>query len=162
MHDMVESAPQVLVGPSDYPTPTTAAATAVMRGNRKYDTWPERRLRSALHRTGLRFRKHLNITGASVRVAPDIVFPRRRLAVFVDGCFWHCCPEHGTRPQSNSGYWSPKLARNRARDARVNEELSTAGWEVLRIWEHVSTREAVQLVATALDQRTVGDDGRPL
>jgi len=126
-----------------------------MRGNRKYDTSPERRLRSALHRRGLRFRKHTQIQGESVRVAPDIVFPRRRLAVFVDGCFWHSCPQHGSRPRTNSNYWSTKLARNESRDARVNDELAAAGWSVLRIWEHIPTDDAVLLVTAALDQRTV-------
>jgi DNA mismatch endonuclease, patch repair protein len=121
-----------------------------MRGNRKYDTSPELRLRSALHRHGFRFRKHVRVDGSNVRVTPDIVFPRRRLAVFVDGCFWHSCQEHGTRPRSNADYWSLKLARNRARDALVNRGLASAGWHVLRIWEHVPTDEAVTLVAAAL------------
>ncbi|NOS99199.1 MAG: very short patch repair endonuclease [Phycisphaerales bacterium] len=67
---------------------------------------------------------------------PDFVFPRRRLAVFVDGCFWHCCPRHSTIPMGNRTFWEAKLAANRARDRRVNRTLRTMGWRVLRIWEH--------------------------
>src|SRR5687768_8666779 len=105
------------------PIPTSAAASAVMRANRKSDTRPETRLRSALHARGLRFRKHLPIDAAGLRVRPDIVFPRVRLAVFVDGCFWHSCPIHGTNPRGNSSYWSPKLKSNVRRDALVDERL---------------------------------------
>src|SRR5579859_4648296 len=67
---------------------------------------------------------------------PDFVFRRRRLAVFVDGCFWHCCPKHGTKPASNKPFWKKKFAANVARDKRVNRELRRQGWRVLRIWEH--------------------------
>ena len=139
--------------PIGYPLPSSAAVTAVMRANRKVDTSPELRLRSALHRRGLRFRKHFRIDVGAVRVTPDVVFPRRRLAVFVDGCFWHGCPEHGTRPATNVGYWSAKLARNRERDARVNDALGLAGWEVLRLWEHVPPEEAVETVTSAVRAR---------
>lgn len=81
---------------------------------------------------------------AAFGVRPDFVFAHRRLAVFVDGCFWHGCPEHGTRPAGNAAFWSAKLASNAARDARVNRGLRRAGWRVLRIWEHelVRSREA--------------------
>ena len=67
---------------------------------------------------------------------PDFVFPRKRVAVFVDGCFWHCCPKHGRVPKSNRGFWRAKLAKNKARDAVVNRELRRRGWMVVRIWEH--------------------------
>lgn len=67
---------------------------------------------------------------------PDFVFPRARLAVFVDGCFWHGCPKHGRKPTSNLAYWIPKLKRNKERDASVSRQLSRAGWKVIRIWEH--------------------------
>ena len=100
----------------------------------------------------------MRVDAPNVRVTPDIVFPRRRLAVFVDGCFWHCCPEHGNRPRSNANYWSLKLARNQARDEFVNYELARAGWHVLRVWEHVPTHEAASLVAAALDRRGVEFD----
>lgn len=69
-------------------------------------------------------------------VRPDVVFTKSRVAVFVDGCFWHRCPEHGNEPRTNTGYWGPKLDRNVARDAAVNEALDYAGWTVIRGWEH--------------------------
>lgn len=85
------------------------------------------------------FRRH-GITGwrrrQSVFGKPDFVFPKSRLAVFVDGCFWHGCPKHGTRPKQNRKFWDTKIARNRARDRRVNRELRKLGWRVVRIWEH--------------------------
>ncbi|HLX89897.1 MAG TPA: very short patch repair endonuclease [Acidimicrobiales bacterium] len=128
--------------------------TAIMRANRKVDTSPELRIRSALHRRGLRFRKHLRIDVGAVRVTPDVVFPGKGLAVFVDGCFWHGCPEHGTRPTTNREYWSAKLTRNRVRDARVDDALISAGWQVLRLWEHVQVEDAVKTVTSALRSRT--------
>jgi DNA mismatch endonuclease (patch repair protein) len=83
------------------------------------------------------------------RVRPDIVFTRKRIAVFVDGCFWHCCPLHGSHPAVHQAYWSPKLARNVERDTRNTQLLEDAGWTVLRIWEHVSTEDGFSLVAAA-------------
>ena len=138
-----------------YPSPSSAAASAKGRANRRADTKPEVALRSALHRRGHRFRKDLLVRAGTVRTKPDIVFTRHHVAVFVDGCFWHCCPEHGTMPKSNSDYWPPKLAANVARDARVDAALEDAGWTVLRIWEHVLVHEAVTLVESALGQRAV-------
>jgi DNA mismatch endonuclease, patch repair protein len=133
-----------------YPKPSNASVTAVMRGNKKFDTKPEARLRSELHRRGLRFRKHLRIEAAyGVRVAPDIAFPKKRLAIFVDGCFWHRCPEHGTSPRANSEYWLTKLNRNVERDERVNAALVEAGWTVVRLWEHVSIQDAADAVFEA-------------
>jgi DNA mismatch endonuclease (patch repair protein) len=133
-----------------HPQPTTPAVTAVMRANKKTDTLPEMRLRRELHRRGLRFRKHLQIRTTDLTVRPDLVFTRRRVAVFVDGCFWHSCPQHGTRPSANSSYWDPKLQRNRMRDARVNEALRCAGWTVLRIWEHADAESAADKIAAAI------------
>jgi len=90
-----------------------------------------------LHRRGLRFRKRLTIRLAERRwTQPDAVFSRAKVVVFVDGCFWHCCPEHGSRPRINSAYWGPKLARNVARDADTDHRLAALGWTVLRAWEH--------------------------
>jgi DNA mismatch endonuclease, patch repair protein len=135
---------------SGYPNPTSAAVTAVMRANPKRDTRPERLLRSALHARGYRFRKQLLIEAGTVRVYADVAFPRHRTAVFVDGCFWHCCPAHGNTPRANTSYWAPKLARNVERDRRVSEALRAAGWKVVRIWEHTPTEKAVDLVARFL------------
>jgi DNA mismatch endonuclease (patch repair protein) len=120
-----------------------------MRGNRKVDTGPERQVRSLLHASGYRYRTNYRLDLPGVRVRPDIVFTRRRLAVFIDGCFWHRCPEHGTSPRANTHYWGPKLERNVARDQRVDQALRAAGWTVLRIWEHVAPSEAAaQVIAT--------------
>ena len=121
-----------------------------MRANRRTDTKPELALRRALHRQGYRYRKdyRLDLTGARVR--PDIAFTARRVAVFVDGCFWHCCPQHGTQPAANTWYWAPKLARNVERDRAADAALAAAGWRVVRVWEHESLDGAVAAVVSAL------------
>jgi DNA mismatch endonuclease, patch repair protein len=122
-----------------------------MKANRRTDTKPELALRHALHRLGYRYRKDYRLDlHSGRRVRPDIVFTARKLAVFVDGCFWHACPEHGSRPKANEWYWSPKLAKNVERD-RVNDAaLMLDGWTVVRLWEHVPVDEAVTTVVTAL------------
>jgi len=117
-----------------------------MRSNRRRDTGPELKLRSLLHASGLRYRVDAPIRTEVRLVRPDIVFTRRRLAVFVDGCFWHHCPQHGTMPADPSGYWRQKLARNVERDEATTAALEAAGWSVLRIWEHVPPREASAMV----------------
>jgi DNA mismatch endonuclease (patch repair protein) len=122
-----------------------------MRGNRKRDTQPETALRLALYRQGLRYRKDYPIRPDSGRpIRADIVFPRRRVAVFVDGCFWHGCPRHGTQPRSNTRYWTLKLARNVERDREVDTRLRDGGWTVVRVWEHEAVPDAVVRVRTAL------------
>jgi len=87
-----------------------------IRRNRSSDTRLEVSVRSALHRTGLRFRKGMRLAAGTTAVRPDVVFPRACVAVFLDGCFWHGCPDHGNRPRANATYWSHTLARNAARD----------------------------------------------
>lgn len=77
------------------------------------------------------WRRHAKLAGR-----PDFIFPRQRVAVFVDGCFWHGCPKHGRKPGSNQAYWLPKLKRNKERDRMVSKQLRAAGWQVLRFWEH--------------------------
>ena len=124
-----------------------------MKGNRKRDTKPEIALRAALHRGGLRFRKDFPLrpdTGRLIRA--DVVFPRRRVAVFVDGCFWHDCPEHGTRPRVNEGYWRPKLCRNVERDRETDDRLQRAGWLVVRVWEHEEVSDVVVQIRAALNR----------
>jgi DNA mismatch endonuclease (patch repair protein) len=117
-----------------------------MRSNRRRDTGPELALRRLLHAAGLRYRVDAPIRTERRLVRPDVVFTRRRLAVFVDGCFWHQCPEHGTRPKDPTGYWTPKLQRNVERDRETTEALEQAGWVVLRIWEHVPPVDAAAQV----------------
>jgi DNA mismatch endonuclease (patch repair protein) len=90
------------------------------------------------------------ISTAAKRVRPDIAFTARRVAVFVDGCFWHCCPEHGSKPAVNVGYWDPKLRRNVERDRAADTALAAAGWEVVRVWEHEPLEAAVAAVLAAL------------
>jgi DNA mismatch endonuclease (patch repair protein) len=122
-----------------------------MRSNRRTDTAPERLLRSELHRRGLRYRKDYSIRlPGAVRARPDVVFTRARLAVFIDGCFWHRCPVHGTMPKTNIEYWAPKLAANVARDRRVDGLLADDGWRVLRLWEHEDPEAAADRVVEAL------------
>ena len=90
---------------------------------------------------GLRFRKHGRPL-PTLNCAADIVFRRERVAVFIDGCYWHGCPKHGTRPRTNSGYWSAKIARNIERDRRNDAALMDAGWCVVRVWEHEDPEQA--------------------
>jgi DNA mismatch endonuclease, patch repair protein len=125
-----------LVNGLPYPHPTSIDVTKRMRRNMRTDTHPEIIVRSELHRKGLRFRKDLPLRLPNRIVRPDIVFTRAKLAVFIDGCFWHVCPIHGNQPRANTDYWRPKLAINVARDLAIDEELTTSGWRVLRAWEH--------------------------
>lgn len=125
-----------------------------MLGNKRANTQPEVALRSSLHRSGMRFRKDLSVSVAGARVRPDIVFPRARLAVFVDGCFWHGCPQHGHVPRRNLEYWTPKLQRNRMRDSRTSELLRDAGWTVMRFWEHDDIGLATLTIAQVLGEKS--------
>jgi DNA mismatch endonuclease (patch repair protein) len=136
-----------------YPVALSADVSTRMRANCRRDTRPERRLRSALHARGMRFRVDHRIAAGSVSVRPDVVFTRARLAVFVDGCFWHACPEHGNEPQRNQSYWGPKLQRNVRRDRRVTAALEQDGWLVVRAWEHEEPAEVADRVQRALEPR---------
>ena len=110
------------------------------------DTEPEVELRKALHGRGLRFRVQVKVPGNPRRTI-DIAFTRARLAVFVDGCFWHGCPDHHVPPRANAEWWRWKVDRNQRRDSDTDALLTAAGWQVLRIWEHVSAQEAADFVA---------------
>jgi DNA mismatch endonuclease (patch repair protein) len=99
------------------------------------DTAPELLLRRELHRRGLRFRVSRRAV-PGLRSEADVVFGPARVAVYVDGCFWHSCPVHATKPAANADWWETKLSRNRARDRATDEALLAAGWAVVRIWEH--------------------------
>jgi DNA mismatch endonuclease (patch repair protein) len=123
-----------------------------MAAIRRTDTKQEVVLRSALHRSGFRFRKDYPIRLNGKLIRPDIAFTKRRLAVFVDGCFWHCCPEHGRQPSVNNGYWSPKLQRNVDRDKQQTAALESAGWTVIRIWEHEPLSAAVETIEQAVSR----------
>jgi DNA mismatch endonuclease (patch repair protein) len=113
------------------------------------DTLPERAIRSELHRRGFRFRvDRAPVPG--LRSRADIVFGPARVAVYVDGCFWHSCPEHGTRPKANAEWWQRKLDRNRERDGETNRVLREHGWKVVRIWEHEDPVAAADRVEAAV------------
>jgi DNA mismatch endonuclease (patch repair protein) len=129
---------------------TSPATRTSMLGNRGRDTKPEVALRSALHAAGLRFRKDYPMKLDGVRFRPDVVFTRAKVAVFVDGCFWHSCPQHGTSPTRNAEYWLPKLQRNVMRDREQDRALRVHGWLSVRIWEHESLGAAVDQVSAAI------------
>lgn len=133
-----------------------------MRANRGRDTGPELALRSELHRLGLRFRVHRRPV-PGLRVAADIVFGPARVAVFVDGCFWHRCPVHATAPRANGEWWAAKLERNVERDRSANMRLEESGWVVVRVWEHESPAvAAARILRIVTDRRsdlTTGNRG---
>lgn len=131
---------------------SSTATRRTMLGNRRVDTKPEVAVRRALHRAGLRFRKDYRLDLDGLRVRPDVVFTRRKVAVFVDGCFWHSCPAHGKRPSRNADYWLPKLERNVERDRQQDAALRAHGWHVIRAWEHEAVDEVVRRVISALPQ----------
>ncbi|MFB9832260.1 very short patch repair endonuclease [Actinoallomurus acaciae] len=124
---------------------SSPAARSVMRGNRGKDTKPELRLRSLLHQRGLRYRVDVRPL-PGVRRSADIVFPKQKIAVFVDGCFWHACPEHHRPATKNAAFWHQKIQGNRERDLATNESLRAVGWTVIRIWEHEDPEQAAQKV----------------
>lgn len=117
-----------------------------MQANRSRDTGPELAIRSLLHRRGLRYRVVARPI-PEVRRTADIVFTRAKVAVFVDGCFWHVCPQHYREPASNVGYWREKARRNVERDRETDALLTAAGWTVVRVWEHVDPADAVERIA---------------
>ena len=117
---------------------------------RRTGTAPELHLRRELHSRGRRFRVHYPIPGLPRR-RTDIVFTRWHLAVFVDGCFWHGCSDHGVQPRSNRDWWQWKLQNNRARDRDSDERLQALGWTVLRVWEHEPPESAADRVEHLLD-----------
>jgi len=124
---------------------TTDAVAARMSHQARRDTAPELALRRELHRRGLRFRVDQPLAGMPRRRA-DVLFTRARVAVFVDGCFWHSCPLHATSPTTNAEWWSKKLLRNVERDRDTDARLITAGWSVLRFWEHEEAIHAADAV----------------
>lgn len=123
-----------------------------MQSNRPRDTRPEVALRSALHAAGLRFRKNYRPVKGS-RCEVDVAFTRWKVAVQLDGCFWHGCPQHATRPATNEAWWAAKLDANIARDRRSDQMLTDAGWTVLRFWEHEVTDDIVTKVVDLIANR---------
>ena len=116
---------------------------------RQTGTDAELALRREMYRIGLRYRVNFEVLKKPRRVA-DVAFPGRKIAVFVDGCFWHGCPQHYVEPKSHTQYWAPKIAANRARDAETNSQLMADGWTVLRFWEHEDPATVVAAVQAAV------------
>ena len=141
--------------PSTRPTAvaSSAAVSERMSRARRTDTGPERALRSALHRRGLRYRLHVPLAFDQRRKA-DICFSAARVAVFVDGCFWHSCPEHATWPKANEEFWRDKLQRNAERDADTDARLAAEGWLAIRVWEHEDPEAAATRVESTIRSRT--------
>lgn len=135
---------------------TNEATRTSMLGNRSRDTKPELLVRRALHARGFRFRVDLR-PEPTLRTRADIVFTRRRIAVYIDGCFWHGCPIHGTSPKANAEYWTPKLARNIERDLESTTALEQRGWVVLRFWTHEPVAGVVERIAAAVRGKDVRD-----
>jgi DNA mismatch endonuclease, patch repair protein len=131
---------------------------ASMRANRRRDTKPELAVRRLVHAAGLRYRVDYAPLLEHRRVRADLVFTRARVAVFVDGCFWHGCPQHHTVAKSNAEFWAAKVTSNRARDQQVGVTLNAAGWTVLRFWEH---EEPVEVAAQIVERVRTQISGGP-
>jgi len=132
-----------------------------MQNTRRRDTPAETGLRHELHRRGLRYRVDFPPVGGLRRRA-DIVFPRQKVAVFCDGCYWHGCPDHGTWPKANGEWWRQKIEANTRRDEDTNLLLRGAGWVVIRVWEHEPVDGAADRVASAVAARRAEDARAPL
>ncbi|RDB47064.1 very short patch repair endonuclease [Tsukamurella tyrosinosolvens] len=129
---------------------TSPGRSRNMAAIRRTDTEVEVAVRSLLHRRGLRFRKDYLVRLGSTKARPDIALTRVRIAVFIDGCFWHSCPEHGRKPANNTTYWDAKLEGNRERDARQTAALADDGWEVLRFWAHEDSEAVADRIEAAV------------
>ena len=132
---------------------STPATRLSMQANRGRDTEPEIRVRSAVHALGLRYRVNQRPVPGLRRTA-DLVFRKARVAVFVDGCFWHGCPLHYTRPAANREFWAEKIKRNRERDRETDAALEREGWLVLRFWEHEAPSEVASAIRGEVVSRT--------
>ncbi|MGW2161633.1 very short patch repair endonuclease [Nonomuraea sp. NPDC001699] len=136
-------------------TASSPEVRASMRGNRGKDTEPELALRKKLYQSGLRYRVNAQPL-SEIRRKADVVFPADRVAVFVDGCFWHGCPEHYRPATRNADFWREKIQGNKARDTETTERLAAAGWTVIRIWEHEDPAAAADMVGHVIEQLRSG------
>ena len=125
------------------PPASSTSVSRFMKRLPRADTAPEIGLRRELHRRGVRFRLHRR----DLPGRPDIVVVKLRLAIFVDGCFWHGCPEHGVAPKANAQWWAEKITANRERDARKDMELRVMGWRPLHVWEHEDAATVAEQIA---------------
>jgi DNA mismatch endonuclease, patch repair protein len=131
---------------------SSTASRKSMQGNRGSDTRPEMAVRKLVHAKGLRYLVNVR-PEKDLRRTADLVFTRVKIAVFIDGCFWHGCPEHYTIPIINGSFWAEKLQSNRARDLETNRQLTERGWTVLRFWEHQPASEVAESIATEVRER---------
>ncbi len=131
------------------PLLTDGTTSRRLARQRTRDTAPEIALRRMLHHRGLRYRINQPVPGMPRRRA-DLTFPTQQVVVFVDGCFWHNCPEHGTKPRRNQLWWAEKLRRNVERDRETDEHLAAAGWTVVRVWEHECPEAAADRIEALL------------
>ncbi|MFE3180877.1 very short patch repair endonuclease [Streptomyces violascens] len=132
--------------------PSSPSVSARMSRQGSRDTAPELAVRKLLHAAGLRYRVNVPVPGMPRRTI-DIAFGRAKIAVFMDGCFWHGCPQHATQPKANAEWWRAKLDKNRARDHETTAHLEAAGWTVLRYWEHATPAEVAAEVKGIVDRK---------
>ncbi|MEU6273593.1 very short patch repair endonuclease [Streptomyces populi] len=137
---------------------SSAARRRNMQAIRSRDTTPERLVRRLVHAQGLRYRVAARPL-SDLRRTADMVFRPVKVAVFIDGCYWHGCPEHYVSPKTNPGYWSDKVARNMARDRDTDERLKAAGWLVLRFWEHEPAEDCSEAIYQAVTSRRSTSSG---
>ncbi|WP_078513298.1 very short patch repair endonuclease [Streptomyces purpureus] len=137
---------------------SSAARRRNMQAIRSRDTKPEQLVRRLLHAQGLRYRVAAKPL-AGLRRTADIVFGPAKVAVFIDGCYWHGCPEHYVSPKTNPGYWSDKVAGNMARDRETDQRLRDAGWTVLRFWEHEPSEQCAATIAAEVEKRRARTQG---
>jgi DNA mismatch endonuclease (patch repair protein) len=135
---------------SDRPPAKSAVVSSQMSRMPRSSTGPEVRLRRELHARGLRFRTQ----DRGLPGTPDVVLSKARLAVFIDGCFWHGCPEHCVKPKNNADWWEAKLAGNTERDQRKDRELVGLGWLPVHFWEHVPITEMADQIQRVWRERT--------
>ncbi|WP_255410965.1 very short patch repair endonuclease [Blastococcus sp. TF02A-30] len=141
--------------PGPHPGSSSAEMSRRMGVVKKRDNGPEMAVRRLLHAAGLRYRVAWPVPGQRRRTI-DIAFTRARLAVFIDGCFWHGCPLHATSPKANAAWWAEKIATNQARDADVTAQLRELAWTVLRFWEHEPPGDVVMRIVEALEGIAAG------
>lgn len=140
--------------PGSQPAASSAQALARMQRQRRTDTRPESELRRRLHRRGLRYLVDAPLPLPGLRRRADVLFRGALVAVFVDGCYWHACPIHGTTPKTNREWWASKLALNVARDRDTDQRLADAGWLAVRVWEHDEPDAAADLIERIVRRRS--------
>ncbi|EFH31552.1 conserved hypothetical protein [Streptomyces pristinaespiralis ATCC 25486] len=140
--------------------PSSTGVSARMSRQARRDTDPEMAVRRLLYAAGLRYRLQRRVPGMARRTI-DIAFPGLRIAVFMDGCFWHGCPQHATSPKANASWWREKLDKNIARDIETTKHLEDAGWVVLRFWEHETPAQVANRIAEEIDRARAGRRPHP-